>query len=462
MFKKMIEKMEARRAELVTRSNKSDNLDEVRSINQQIQALNEDIEEARTKQTQYEAEARAAQEQAEAVNKAKEEAEARAAAAEAKIAEQKDNPTDERTAATGGVENPEGEEQRGGAPAFIPGKGFKKTDERGGADYEAVKEAREKAGADLKENRSVKSDISVFGEIRSVLVGDGTKIAVPDLTGNTINPLFPVVSSLVDGVDHKTLMGGDSFKQPYVKNITAGTYTKEAKSAAETADTDTDFDYAKIKRTKITSYGEISKELLKLPNAPYADEVFKNIRTSLRMKLAKEILLGDGEDNHLTGIFSDKATAIDAASDLQLATIDDETLDDIVFRYGGEENVEGAAVLILNKADLLAFAKVRTSTKEKFYDIKSNGNFGTINGIPFIINSACGQLTAATTAAGSYCMAYGNLRNYMIVEFSNIEVSRSEHAKFREGMISYLGETYAGGNVVAHNGFLRVKKAATV
>ena len=457
-FKQWIAKMEARRAELVARSEKSDNLEEVRSIGKQIQELTDDIKEARAKQEQYEAEQRAAKEQAEAAQKAKEEAEARAAAAEAKIAEQKEAPVDERTAAVTG-ETAEGAEQRSAAPAFIPGSGFKATDERGGADYEAMKEARDKAGADLKENRSVKSDIGVFGEIRSVVVGDGTKIAIPDYTGTTINPLFPVVSSLIDGVNHKSLPGGDSFKQAYVKTIAEGNYTAEAAQAAQA---ETDFAYAKIKRTKITAYGEISKELLKLANAPYADEVFKNIRTSLRIKLAKEILLGDGEDNHLTGIFSAKATAIDDATDLSLAKIDDETLDEIVFNYGGSEDVEGAAVLILNKADLLAFAKVRTSTKEKFYDIKSNGNFGTINGIPFIINSACKALTATGTAANAYCMAYGNLRNYMIVEFSDIEVSRSEHAKFREGMISYLGEAFAGGNVVARNGFLRVKKAGTI
>ena len=458
MFKKMIEKLEARRAELVTRSNKSDNLEEVRSISQQIQALNEDIEEARAKQAQYEEEKRAAQEQAEAANKAKEEAEARAAAAEAAVAEQKNDQPDERTAAVSG-EKPEERSAEGGAPSFIPGRGFASADESRSTNYDSVKETRDKAGADLKENRSVKSDLGIFGAIRSVVVGDGTKIAVPDFTGNTINPLFPVVSSLVDGVDHKTLLGGDSFKQPYVKSIAEGAYTAEA---AQAAATETEFGYAKIARTKITAYGEVSKELLKLPNAPYADEVFKNIRTSLRMKMSKEILIGNGEEDHLTGIFSNKATAIDAATDLALAKIDDETLDEIVFNYGGAEDVEGTAVLILNKADLLAFAKVRTSTKEKFYDIKSNGNYGTINGIPFIINSACAALSAAGTAAGAYCMAYGNLRNYMIVEFSDIEVSRSEHAKFREGMICYLGEAYAGGNVVARNGFLRVKKPTTL
>ncbi|MBR3723735.1 MAG: phage major capsid protein [Selenomonadaceae bacterium] len=448
----MIKKLEERKAALVARSEKSEDISELRSINTQLQQINGDIADLRAEQAKADEEKRAAEE---AAKKAKEEAEKRAKE-EAEKANAND--VDERTAAVNGEETPENGEQRsvGGSPSFVPGKGFVQVSENRDGDYAKVFETREKAGAELKENRSVKSDIGIFGELRSVVVGDGSKIAIPDYTGNTINPLFPVVSSLIDGVMHKPLNGGDSFKQAYVKTIDAGDYTSEATNAAEA---ETDFDYANIKRTKVTAYGEVSKELLKLANAPYADEVFKNIRTSLRIKLTREILLGNGEDNHLTGIFSAKATAIDPATDLSIATIDDGTLDEIVFNYGGSENVEGAAVLILNKSDLLAFAKVRTATKEKFYDIKSNGNFGTINGIPFIINSACSPLSAAATATGAYSMAYGNLQNYMIAEFGDIEVSRSEHAKFREGMICYLGETYAGGNVVAKNGFLRVKKA---
>ena len=325
-------------------------------------------------------------------------------------------------------------------------------------DYSKVLESREDAGQNLKENRAVNCPIGIFTEVRTVEVGDGSTIVVPTYSANTINKDFNMVSSLIDNVAHKSIMGGNSFQQPYVKNIAAGGYTAE-KGTATTAETQ--FGYADINSAKITAYGEVTEELMKLPNAPYADEVFQNIRTSMRMTLTKEILVGTGATNRLVGIFSDKATAIEASTDISFATIDDTTLDQIVYSYGGPENVEGSAVLILNKKDLMAFAKVRTSTKERFYDIKSNGNFGTINGIPFIVNSACGHLTGTSTAANTYCMAYGNLANYLIVDFSPVEVKRSEHVKFAEGMVAYRGNVMAGGNVVAKNGFLRVKKAAS-
>ena len=186
-----------------------------------------------------------------------------------------------------------------------------------------------------------------------------------------------------------------------------------------------------------------------------------DIRTSMRMLIGKQILIGAGGTNQIVGIFSDKATAIDKATDLELAGITDTTLDEIVFSYGGSEEVEGGATLILNKMDLLAFAKVRVDGKQ-FYKIMSNGNAGTINGVPFIINSACGAVSVTGTESGKYCMAYGNLKNYKLVEFSPTEVKRSTDFKFRQGMIAHRGVNMLGGNVVHKNGFIRVKKAATV
>lgn len=455
-FTKMIKRLEERRAALVAQSDKSEDTKELRSINRQIQQINDDIADLRAEQAKAEAEARAAEE---AAKKAKEEAEARAAA-EAAEAAKKAAQNDERTAAVNGDETPEDGEQRsaGGSPAYVPGKGFSASQEGRGVDYSKALESREDAGQNLKENRAVNCPIGIFTEVRTVEVGDGSTIVVPSYSANTINKDFNMVSSLIDNVAHKSIMGGNSFQQPYVANIAAGTYTAEKGTSTAT---ETTFGYADINSAKITAYGEVTEELMKLPNAPYADEVFQNIRTSMRMTLTKEILVGTGATNRLVGIFSDKATAIDAATDISFATIDDTTLDQIVYSYGGPENVEGSAVLILNKKDLMAFAKVRTSTKERFYDIKSNGNFGTINGIPFIVNSACGHLTGTSTAANTYCMAYGNLANYLIVEFSPVEVKRSEHVKFAEGMVAYRGNVMAGGNVVAKNGFLRIKKAAS-
>ena len=55
-------------------------------------------------------------------------------------------------------------------------------------------------------------------------------------------------------------------------------------------------------------------------------------------------------------------------------------------------------------------------------------------------------------------MAYGPLSNYELATFSETEVSRSTDAKFKEGMIAHRGVVFVGGNVAAHNGFLRIKK----
>ena len=55
-------------------------------------------------------------------------------------------------------------------------------------------------------------------------------------------------------------------------------------------------------------------------------------------------------------------------------------------------------------------------------------------------------------------MAYGPLSNYELATFSETEVKRSTDSKFKEGMIAHRGVVFVGGNVAAHNGFLRIKK----
>ncbi len=409
-LEKIIKNLEEHRSELLARSVASQDVAELRSIYTQIQAVNKNLDELK-------------QEAAD----------------------------DERTQTVNDVET------RGESPKFVQGTGFKAVEERGASDYGKILETREKAGLDLKEKRAVPAPFGVFGELRAVTIGNGTEIVVPKTFSPTINPNFNAVSSLIDSVAHLSLSGGESFRQPYVTGIDVGNYTDEGSDTAEAV---THFNYVDINKAKVTAYAELTEELFKLPNAAYADAVFQNIRNSMRLLLTKEILVGAGNTNQLVGIFSDKATAIDAATDLELKKIDDTTLDEIVYHYGGSEDVETPAVLILNKADLLAFAKVRTSTTLRYYNIESQGNYGNINGVNFIINSACKPLTGTTTADGEYCMAYGNLSNYQLVEFSPMEVKTSEDYKFRQGMTAYRGTAFVGGNVTASNGFLRIKKKA--
>ncbi|PFC69949.1 phage major capsid protein [Bacillus cereus] len=306
-------------------------------------------------------------------------------------------------------------------------------------------EASEKRGQALMENRAV-------------TVGSGN-VVLPKHTASDIRPTFNEVSTLIDRVSTKTLKGGESYQQPYLESYGEGDYTTEGN---DYANAETKFGYADITKAKITAYSEDTEELQKLPAANYDGEVMKGITVATRKKITREILIGTGATNRLIGIFSTAAKAIDPTTDLEISKIDASTLDDIIYSYGGDEDVEDAAVLILNKKDLKAFAKLRTDDGKKVYNVVSNGNSGTIDGVPFIINSACKAVSDAATTAGQFNMAYGPLSNYQLTIFSDMDVQRSTDFKFKQGMIAHRGSVFAGGNVISKNGFLRVKKAATV
>ena len=407
---KMLKVKEEARAALVAKSDKSEDVAEVRSIQTQINAINVEMTELRTM-----------------IDEIKE---------EPAVVE----PVAARTQAVTGESDAE-------KRSFTPAKGFVANPEGGAATKEErdilSKEEKEKRGKDLMEGRSI-------------TVASGS-IVLPSVASSTITGTFQQVSSLVDGVDRLVLNGGESFSQPYEKATPDGTYTDEGVAAT---DTDVTFGYADINKTKITAYSEITNEIKKLPAADYEGVVTTGISRSARKKLAKEILVGTGATGHFVGILTTAPTAIDVATDISVASITNTTLNEIIFGYGGDEAVEDAAVLILNKLDLKAFSQLRTSDGKPFHTIKSNGNSGNIDGIPYIINSAAPALSKAATAADTYCMAYGSLSNYKMVVFSDITVERSTDYKFKEGMICHRGEIYGGGNVVAYNGFVRVKKAA--
>lgn len=288
-------------------------------------------------------------------------------------------------------------------------------------------------------------------------------VLVPTRYGTDLMPAWNEVSSIVDLVRIFPRLGGEAFERSYVRGYGEG---QEVADDADYYESDTEFGFVRIGKSKVTVYTEEDEGVLKLPDIDYDAEIVNGVRIALRKRIARQILVGPGTANRLTGIFASnyssadpKAGAIDPATDLQLATIDDGTLDEIIFSYGGEEDVEAGAALILNKLDLKAFAKLRDGNGNRVHTISYNGNTGLIDGIPFIINSACGVLSAADTAPDTYCMAYGHLSNYGLAIFSDIDVQRSTDFKFRSGQVAHRGSVYVGGNVIKWNGFVRVKKA---
>ena len=300
----------------------------------------------------------------------------------------------------------------------------------------------EKRGKDLMENRTIKVS--------------SDEVLLPEHVDSTLAPYpFKPVSELVDRVHTINLQGGETYTKSYVKSYGEAGTTEEGSSYTET---EPHYGYVTIPKVKVTAYTEITEELEKLPAINYQAEVIKNINISLRKKISQQIIKGDGTTNNFTGIFSDKADALKDQADLEISAIDENTLDDIVFAYGGDEAIENGACLIINKNDLRAFAKLRTKEGRKVHNIDYVNQ--TIDGIPYVLNGNCSALSDPSTGTGTYCIAYGSLFNYEVPIFSNVEIGRSTDYKFKDGIICYKASVFTGGNVVGYKGFVRVKKGA--
>lgn len=332
--------------------------------------------------------------------------------------------------------------------------------EPGGEGNEPKDQARAKSGRALKDGKKVTFAAKVLVAPKAALTTTDGSVVIPQYTSPEIMPTFNNVSSLIDRVKTVPLPGGESYKRPFVES-----YGDGAGSTNEGADynlSEPNFGYAEIVREKITAYAEEPEEMVKLPDADYDGVVEESVTRAIKRYASRQILIGPGGTGKFRGIFYNPAEEdeqiIDPATDITTITaITETTLDEIIYSYGGDEEVEDVAVLILNKKDLKKFAMLRDKQGRKVYTIKNHGNTGTIDEVPYIINSAC---TEVGGTAEAYCMAYGPLSNYEVAVFSDIDARKSEHYKFKQGQIAYRADVFMGGNVVAKNGFIRVKNPA--
>jgi HK97 family phage major capsid protein len=335
----------------------------------------------------------------------------------------------------------------------------------GHSDEARNKEHREKMearGADLLMGKKV---IFTNEEIRAVTIASSNLSTGVHLSP-TIAPAFNQVSSLVDMVNGVPLIGASSHEKSFEISTPDGAYRANETAAYSVAETI--FDKVNIPSFNITAYAEISKSANVLTPLDYQSRIAEGVRLALRKKMAKEIIIGSGS-GQLTGIYNAPINVMPVATtDILISAIDNKTLDQIVFGYGGDEDVElGSPVLILSKADLAAFAAIKTTTGESIYKITLNGNTGTISSdgsynVKFVINSSAVALSATATAVNAYTMIYGNPYFYEMPIFSQIDVQMSNDFKFSTGMTAFRADVYAGGNVGAYRGFSRIKKVAAV
>lgn len=321
-------------------------------------------------------------------------------------------------------------------------------EERGG---NKMNEETRTAELKEKEQRGI-----ALKEGRAITVASSDILLPKHQSSDLATAPFRQVSSFVDLTKIRNLQGGESYEAPYVKSYGEGGLTEEG---ADYTEAETEFGKAQINKVKITAYAEISEELEKLPAADYESEVRKGVEIALKKKMAKEQINGTGASNSFVGITSTNElnTAVLTSDDLELSTIDQDTLNNIIFSYGGDEEVEQKGVIVLNKADLLAFSLVKNEIGDHAYKIDLANQ--TINTVPYVINSNCKALSASTTSTGEYAMFYGIPQHYETAIFSPVDIQKSYDYKFKQGMIAYKASVFAGGNTTSYRGFMRIKKA---
>lgn len=290
-------------------------------------------------------------------------------------------------------------------------------------------------------------------ELRSVLVSGGT-LATPTGVSGINDKVGSMASTILDMVSVVNCVGMGSNKVAYIASDAA--YAADQTEGNPAADKEPVFGYVTIQPTSIACKAQISKQAKKQSPLQYEAKVTAQALLSLRKAAVKKIVAA-----MKASTLKDEHTAtVDAQGK---GVINEKTLRNLVLAYGGDEAVEGDAVLFLNKADLIAFGDVRgTNEKLPVYEITPDGanpNTGIIrDGGMSVKYCICSELTAcAGTAKGAgktYTMFYGNPRNFELDLFSDYEVRISEDFAFTSLMDTIVGDAELGGDVVAKGGFV--------
>lgn len=305
-----------------------------------------------------------------------------------------------------------------------------------------VNAAEERANAFAASNRMTIEN----KEARAALLVSGGNIAQPVGVGG-INGTFPQVSSIVDLVKivDASGMGGGYTIAYEISAADAADHTEGAAAANSEPVLDT-INVTAVDKA-LVSY--LSNKVRKQSPLTYEQKVRESAMIALRKAASKVIV--------------DAVVNSEITETVEITAIDHTTLRKIALTHGGDEAVGGSAVLMLNKADLIAFGDVRgTSEKKAVYEITPdavNPNTGIIRdgglSVRYVINNNC-----AAFAAGGKSLCYGNPQAIELAMFSDYEVKTSEDYKFAEDMLAVRGTVSIGAGMGVYKGFTVVQKKA--
>lgn len=305
-------------------------------------------------------------------------------------------------------------------------------------------------------------------EVRSAIAQRSTTIAtdtllMPTKNGNEIHDNLNPVSSIIDQVSVVDATGAAAYEEAYVK--AEPTADKRTDGSAPTSDSDAVFRVAKLSPSLINVTSYVSRNIQRVSPLAYEAKIKSLALKALRRKIAELVVNGNDE---VFGIKTAKNTKNEDISKellVDAAAFGPDTLSNIVFAYGGNDELGGNARLFLTKADLQAFGAVRgTNEKKALYEItpdSQNPNIGTIKEggliVPYTICSSLTPLAGATKKASKQqTMIYGDPANFELALFGDYSVEVYKETKAVEGMLTIIGEQMAGGNVIVDGGFVVV------
>ena len=277
---------------------------------------------------------------------------------------------------------------------------------------------------------------------------------INDAAGNT-------VSDFLDLIKITDCTGMASYKVVYMTDDTTAANGTDGQIPTES---EPGFASVELKPGLVDLIAYISREIRKQSPLQYEQKVNESITRALRRKLTQKATAAALDSSLNT------THELTGASGAALFTPD--LLSNIILAYGGDEGVDGAATLVLNKADLKAFAAVRGKNEYlPVYSItpdSTNPSMGVIkdnNGLScrYCLNKNVPALsTASLSSTATKTMFYGNPQCLEMAMWGGVEVNVNEGYKFGEGLLTIRGETTADADVTVKNGFVVVtaKKSA--
>lgn len=314
-------------------------------------------------------------------------------------------------------------------------------------------EERTKIAEELRKSGKVTID---HKELRALTISGGA--AVPtQLNPNIENPAEVPYATILDFVKVEDLTGAGYNRAALVDDWSTASETNEG---AQITESDPSFSFVTIqpeKGFKTISY--ITNEVLRISPLDYYGKVEESAGIALRAKVAQKIV------TKAIGAKDDDNNAINSSYDLE--AINENTLQDIAFQFGGDEGIFGPATLVLNKKDLIALGKLVNSFKQHVYKITPNAanpNIGVLekDGLScrYILSKHLPAFSDSTTAASedAVCMLYGDMKSIEVDLFGAFDIKVSEDFKFDQDMLAIRGVAQIGVGVTRKHGLIEVVK----